>query len=207
MKKTIKGFVLGLIIATMLMSTVLGAGVKKTIEVAFNSINLTINGEKVDADTILYEGTTYVPLRATGEMLGKDVGWNQATNTASINDKVGEKPIDKPISKDGLKLFEDDKVKISYLKTTTNGMEFMVENKTDIVLTISADTLSINGLNISEMIIMIKDVSPKSKGRVVAPFDTSNYDSNVHTISGQFKVYDLNDFDFFSIPFVNVKVN
>ena len=99
MKKTIKGFVLGLIIATLLMSTVFGAGVKKTIEVAFNSINLTVNGNKVDADTILYQGTTYVPLRAVGEMLGKNVGWDGDTNTASINDKDTNKPIDKKITK------------------------------------------------------------------------------------------------------------
>lgn len=101
MKKNLKGFVLGLIVATLLMSTALGAGVKKTIEVAVNSINLTVNGNKVDADNIVYEGTTYVPLRAAGEMLGKDVGWNQETNTASINDKMADKPKEqeKPIEK------------------------------------------------------------------------------------------------------------
>lgn len=87
MKKTIKGFVLGLIIATLLMSTVIGVEVKNTIEVAFNLVNLTVNGKKVDEDTILYEGTTYVPLRAVGEMLGKEVGWNQKTKTASVDDK------------------------------------------------------------------------------------------------------------------------
>lgn len=99
MKKTIKGFILGVIITTLLMSTALGAGVKKTIEVAFNSINLTVNGKKVDTDNILYKGTTYVPLRAAGEMLGKDVGWDGITNTASINDKEfkeikNEKPVE-----------------------------------------------------------------------------------------------------------------
>jgi len=100
MKKTIKGFVVGVVITTMLMSTALGAGVKKTIEVAFNSINLTVNGKKVNADNIVYQGTTYVPLRVAGELLGKEVGWDQATNTASINDKVADKPVikeEKPI--------------------------------------------------------------------------------------------------------------
>ena len=87
MKKSIKRFILGIIITTMLMGTALGAGVKKTIGVAFNSVNLTVNGKKVQADTIVYGGTTYVPLRAVGEMLGKEVGWDSKTNTASINDK------------------------------------------------------------------------------------------------------------------------
>lgn len=99
MKKTIKGFILGLIIATLLMSTVLGAGVKKTIDVAFNSVNLTVNGKKVGADNILYNGTTYVPLRAAAEALDKEVGWDGNTNTASINDKElqeSEKPKEEP---------------------------------------------------------------------------------------------------------------
>lgn len=87
MKRNIKGFILLAIITTLLMTTALAAEVKDTIEVAFNSINLTVNNEKVNAENIVYEETTYVPLRAVAEMLGKEVGWNQETNTASINDK------------------------------------------------------------------------------------------------------------------------
>lgn len=76
------------VIAILLMSTVFASGVKKNIEVLFNSVNLTVNGNKVSADTIVYNGTTYVPLRATADMLGKEVGWDQKTNTASVNDKI-----------------------------------------------------------------------------------------------------------------------
>jgi micrococcal nuclease len=88
MKKQLRGFVVGFIIATLLMGTAIGAGLTKTIEVAFNSVNITVNGKKVNADNILYDGTTYIPLRAVAEALGKDVGWDQSTNTVSINDKV-----------------------------------------------------------------------------------------------------------------------
>ena len=92
MKKYSKGFIMGLLVATLLMNVALGETVKKTIEVVYNSVNLTVNGKKVDADNILYNGTTYVPLRAISEMLGKEVGWDQATSTASINDKKAEGP-------------------------------------------------------------------------------------------------------------------
>ena len=96
MKKQIKGFVIGVVVTAMLMTTVVFAGgVKQTIEVVMNSVNLTVNGEKVAADTILYNGTTYVPLRVTAEMLGKEVGWDQETSTASINDK-GTAPVSAP---------------------------------------------------------------------------------------------------------------
>lgn len=72
----------------MLLSNVAcSESMKQTIEVLFNSVNLEVNGKKVEADNILYKGTTYVPLRAVAEMLGKEVGWDQDTRTASIDDK------------------------------------------------------------------------------------------------------------------------
>lgn len=93
MKKTIKGIVLGSLITTILMSTAIGATIKKTIEVTYNSVNLTVNGKKIVADNILYNGTTYVPLRAVADALGKEVGWVQETKTASINDKIDIKEL------------------------------------------------------------------------------------------------------------------
>lgn len=87
MKNKLKGFVIGVSITTMLMSTfVFAEGIKQNIEVLFNSVNLTVNGKIIEADNILYDGTTYVPIRTVAELLGKEVGWDQNTNTASIND-------------------------------------------------------------------------------------------------------------------------
>ncbi|WIF95036.1 stalk domain-containing protein [Caminicella sporogenes] len=88
MNKQFKGFIMGVVVTVMLMSTIaLADGAKQTIEVMFNSINIAVNGKLVKADNILYNGTTYVPLRAVAEMLDKEVGWNKETRTASINDK------------------------------------------------------------------------------------------------------------------------
>ncbi len=88
MKRELRGFITGVIVTVMLLSTVaFSESVKQTIEVVLNSVNLEVNGKKVEADNILYNGTTYVPLRAVAEMLGKEVGWDQETKTASINDK------------------------------------------------------------------------------------------------------------------------
>ena len=84
MKKTIKGFLLGLIIATLLMSTAVGEKLLKTIDVIYNSVNIKVDGKQVDTDNILHKGTTYVPLRAISEMLGKEVDWNGNTKTVNI---------------------------------------------------------------------------------------------------------------------------
>lgn len=86
MKRELKGFVVGVIVTVLLTSTALAEPVTKTIQVVFNKIKLEVNGTKVNADNILYEGTTYVPLRKVAEMLGKHVGWNAETNTAIISD-------------------------------------------------------------------------------------------------------------------------
>lgn len=86
MKKQVKGFVLGVVFMLVISNTVLGDGIKKTIEVAFNSIKLEVNGKRIDADNILYNGTTYVPLRKAAEILGKEVTWNDKTKTANIID-------------------------------------------------------------------------------------------------------------------------
>ncbi|NYB73867.1 thermonuclease family protein [Sedimentibacter hydroxybenzoicus DSM 7310] len=88
MKKVLRYFVIGAIILTLLIGTAIGQTITSTIEVVYNSVNLTVNGQKINADNILYNGTTYVPLRAVAEALDKEVGWNQETKTATINDKA-----------------------------------------------------------------------------------------------------------------------
>ena len=46
MKKYLKGLVMGLLIGTISTSTILGASVKKTIEVTYNSLNLVEASKK-----------------------------------------------------------------------------------------------------------------------------------------------------------------
>jgi len=99
MKRNLKCIVLGMLIMLLITGTVFAVPVTKTIEVVFNKVNLTVNGQKVTADNILYNGTTYVPIRATADALGKVVGWDPITNTASINDK-GSTPTPAPSTND-----------------------------------------------------------------------------------------------------------
>lgn len=76
-----------LVIAMLLTSTLFASQITKKIDVAINTISVLVNGEKVEADNIVYKGTTYVPLRAISEMLDKDLVWSDETKTAEINDK------------------------------------------------------------------------------------------------------------------------
>lgn len=145
MKKELKGFVIGVIITVMLMSTVAFAGgVKQKIEVALNSINIAVNGKPVKADNILYKGTTYVPLRAISEMLRKDVDWNGDTNTASINDK----DLNKADPKDVI---------------GKSDLPYTVRAKNDMAITINSYEASKSGIKLNVTMTNHSSVSDKGK--------------------------------------------
>lgn len=67
-------------------STVVADQAEKQISAWFNSITIKVNGEQVAAENFIYEGTTYVPLRAISELLGDEVKWDEHTRTVEIND-------------------------------------------------------------------------------------------------------------------------
>lgn len=87
MKRQINIIILGVLITLILTGVAYGATALRVIEVVYNSVNLSVNGNRIVADNILYNGTTYVPLRAIAEALDKDVAWDNSTKSASINDK------------------------------------------------------------------------------------------------------------------------
>ncbi len=64
----------------------------KTISIYINGTKLTPkdgNGKIVDPFTV--DGTTYLPVRAISEALGKDVKWDGSTASVKITDKADEK--------------------------------------------------------------------------------------------------------------------
>ena len=119
-----------MLVAILMVSGVFAAGVKKNIEVLFNSVNLTVNGNKVNAETIVYNGTTYVPLRATADMLGKEVGWDQKTNTASINDKISSRlsGLKQSFKDAGFTVGNNEPVAYEML-SAKDGMKFKLDNE------------------------------------------------------------------------------
>lgn len=96
-KREIKGFIAGIIVASILLLSPLTKAqeIRRTVEVFFNRVNLKVNGQKVDSDNILYNGTTYIPLRAVAEIIDLEVGWDGNTNTAHLTEKVKTPMIDK----------------------------------------------------------------------------------------------------------------
>jgi len=84
--KQFKGFILGALMTLILIAAIPSAA--DSVEVALNTVKIILNGQSVKADTIIYNGRTFVPLRVMSENFGKKVDWNGQTSTVTI----GENP-------------------------------------------------------------------------------------------------------------------
>lgn len=94
-KNLVMGLVIGFLIGISFNIPAIASTITKMIEVYPNYVNLTVNGNEVETDNFLYNGVTYVPLRAVSELLSKKVDWNQETKTVMISDKsINEASLD-----------------------------------------------------------------------------------------------------------------
>ncbi len=98
MKQHGKGFLAGVIATVLVISLAIpaiAATVRKTIEVEYG-IQLQIDGAKAEFKDVngnvvkpfVYNGTTYVPIRGAAESLFASVGYDSATNQATITSVV-----------------------------------------------------------------------------------------------------------------------
>lgn len=88
MKLNLKSFIAGFLAASLISAgTVAFAESSETIQAIFGRVKLVVADKPVEQETMLHNGTTYVPLRAAAEILGKEVAWDGATNTAYIDEK------------------------------------------------------------------------------------------------------------------------
>ena len=108
MKNYLKGIITGVLISAAVTAV---PAVADNIDAMFNEVRINIDGidrlqwgESITLDngteapsSILYNGTTYLPLRKTAELFGKKVCWNGDSKTVSIVEHgsrttVAEKP-------------------------------------------------------------------------------------------------------------------
>ncbi len=90
--KRMRDIFIGVLIGCMLMATpVLAESILTKIDVVLNGINVQLEGEDVQVESILYNGTTYLPMRKVAELVGKDIDWKQEIMTANIMNKTDVK--------------------------------------------------------------------------------------------------------------------
>ncbi len=91
-----KDVVLGAVVGALLIGAAPMAFAKVAdamVPVNYNDIKVTVDGEelKTDKEPFIYEGTTYLPVRAVAEAVGKEVGWDSATKTVTLTSKEATK--------------------------------------------------------------------------------------------------------------------
>lgn len=138
MKKELKGFVIGVLVTTMISSFAFAgsAAVKKKIDVLFNSKSVKVNGAMLKSDNIVYDGNTYVSTKALAEALGKDYSEDKKTNSVNISNKIVRKEslnIEKlPLS---IKMQEPDSSGTVYMQCTyTNNTDYPITSMNMTVL-------------------------------------------------------------------------
>lgn len=99
-----KDVCLGATVAALVMGAAPAAYAKVAnmdIPVMFNNIKIVVDGKelKTDKEPFIYEGTTYLPVRAVGEAVGKNVTWDAASKTVILGEteqKETEKEPEQP---------------------------------------------------------------------------------------------------------------
>ena len=86
--KNIKSFICGMLVMGVISCVgAYATDVWQNINVLPNTIKVVVDGKEVQADNFLYNDTTYLPIRAVSEALGKDVQYDTQTSTATISEK------------------------------------------------------------------------------------------------------------------------
>ncbi|MBQ3055636.1 MAG: hypothetical protein IJC88_05990 [Oscillospiraceae bacterium] len=131
MKNTLKGYLIGVLSTVLLLGSVAYAANTKTIEAFYNNIKIYVDGVKIEpkdatgktVEPFIYNGTTYLPVRAVGEAIGKTVAWDGATQSVYL----GGKPGDVQYLLDVCPPYQHNYWCETY--TTTNGKSFLMGGK------------------------------------------------------------------------------
>ncbi|MEE1013481.1 MAG: stalk domain-containing protein [Clostridia bacterium] len=125
MKKRLQGLVAGVLIGAMLTSgVVLAANTTTLYDVIANGIKIIIDGQKLNptdvngnkVEPFIYNGTTYLPVRAVADALGKAVYWDGPNYTVYL----GQVPYDLEYPTVTINDVDNISDKISYFKTVSS---------------------------------------------------------------------------------------
>lgn len=90
--KKINHIIISLCVGMMLgmTTTAFGAPIKETVQASFEKIKFVVNGEErpLDADPLVYQGSTYLPVRTVLNALGYDVGYKFDTKTVTADKEI-----------------------------------------------------------------------------------------------------------------------
>lgn len=123
-----KAFILGTVVALSLSSTLVVASTGlRNIEVSYRNIRIIVDGVYVNTpdEPFIYQGRTYLPIRAVTEALGQKVEWDEWTSTVSISPVVEKNYLPRPAVNRPSRLNNEDRSGFPWpLPMTTGGVAY-----------------------------------------------------------------------------------
>ena len=87
----VKSFIIGVIAGVAITGGIGAFAYTDYIEVMYNNIKIVVDGKEIhpDSEPFISNGTTYLPVRAVSEALGKEVYWDGPNYTVYIGNING----------------------------------------------------------------------------------------------------------------------
>lgn len=218
-----KDVCLGATVAALVMGAAPAAYAKVAnmdIPVMFNNIKIVVDGKelKTDKEPFIYEGTTYLPVRAVGEAVGKNVTWDAASKTVILGEteqKEQEKEPEQPeeaTSDDDSRLGKLDSkpsTNVNNMKIQCTGVresagyidgievDFKFTNNSDFEQTVWLDSLKVNNKEVEGYLYasVLGDRSETDRLTIEDSDLKSAGIDKIYNISVVFRVYNHDDWD------------
>lgn len=219
----IKDVCLGATVAALVMGAAPAAYAKVAnmdIPVMFNNIKIVVDGKelKTDKEPFIYEGTTYLPVRAVGEAVGKNVTWDAASKTVILGEteqketeKEPEQPEETASDNDSRlgKLSSKPSTNVNNMKIQCTGVresagyidgievDFKFTNNSDFEQTVVLDSLEVNNKEVEGYLYasVLGDRSETDRLTIEDSDLKSAGIDKIYNISVVFRVYNHDDWD------------
>ena len=218
-----KDVCLGATVAVLVMGAAPAAYAKVAnmdIPVMFNNIKIVVDGKelKTDKEPFIYQGTTYLPVRAVGEAVGKNVTWDAASKTVILGEteqkeqeKEPEQPKETTSDDDSRlgKLASKPSTNVNNMKIQCTGVresagyidgievDFKFTNNSDFEQTVWLDSLKVNNKDV-EGSLYTKILGDRSETYRLTIEDSDLKSAGIdkiYNISVVFRVYNHDDWD------------
>lgn len=223
-----KDVCLGATVAALVMGAAPAAYAKVAnidIPVMFNNIKIVVDGKelKTDKEPFIYEGTTYLPVRAVGEAVGKNVTWDAASKTVILGEteqketeqketeKEPEQPKETTSDDDSRlgKLSSKPSTNVNNMKIQCTGVresagyidgievDFKFTNNSDFEQTVVLDSLEVNNKEVEGYLYasVLGDRSETDRLTIEDSDLKSAGIDKIYNISVVFRVYNHDDWD------------
>lgn len=218
-----KDVCLGATVAALVMGAAPAAYAKVAnmdIPVMFSNIKIVVDGKelKTDKEPFIYEGTTYLPVRAVGEAVGKNVTWDAASKTVMLGEteqketeKEPEQPEETASDNDSRlgKLSSKPSTYVNNMKIQCTGVresagyidgievDFKFTNNSDFEQTVVLDSLEVNNKEVEGYLYasILGDRSETDRLTIKdSDLKRAGIDK-IYNISVVFRVYNHDDWD------------